>query len=165
MKENIQQNFKYDFHLNHELVLNKETYVKKGLCGLVNIGNTCFLNSILQCLSHSLKLTDYFLSKKFKEDDDSSNKRKKEYKLLNSYLNLLINLWDTNQIIKPKTFLDSLSTQVQKYSRLQQQDSHECLMYILDTLHKAMAYEVEVCISGDPLTEQDYLIIFFIKKF
>jgi ubiquitin C-terminal hydrolase len=45
-----------------------------------------------------------------------------------------------------------------KYSRLQQQDSHECLMYILDKLHKALCYEVEVCISGEPVTETDKLM-------
>jgi len=156
MKENINKQFNYDFHKNHELVLPKEKYEKKGLCGIVNIGNTCFLNSTLQCLSHTLKLTDYLLSKKF--ENEIENKNKKEYKLLNSYINLLVNLWDTNQLVKPKNFLDVLSLFINKYSRLQQQDSHECLMYILDYIHKAMSYEVEVYISGEPKTRTDELM-------
>jgi ubiquitin carboxyl-terminal hydrolase 8 len=157
MKENININYHYDFYTNHELILSKDSYEKKGLCGLINVGNTCFLNSIIQCLSHTVKLTDYFLSKKFLEDDDG-NKYKKEHNLLNSYINLLINLWDTNQLIKPKTFLDSLSSHINKYSKLQQQDSHECLIYILDILHKSLSYNVEVCITGEPKNKQDELM-------
>ena len=33
----------------------------KGICGLQNLGNTCFMNSGLQCLSNIPELTKYFL--------------------------------------------------------------------------------------------------------
>jgi ubiquitin C-terminal hydrolase len=151
--------YKYNFHLNHELVLPEENYKKKGLTGLANVGNTCFMNSALQCLSNTLKLTDYFLSHKFAEDiEDTKNRNKPEFKLLNSYINLLSNIWDTNQLLKPKTFLETLSIYITKYSRLEQQDSHEFLMYFLDIIHKAISYEVEIDISGNPKSKTDMLI-------
>ena len=152
-------NYEYDLHNNHELVLKKEKYYNKGLSGLTNLGNKCFLNSVLQCLSNTLKLTDYFLSSKYKEDDSESlNKQKKEYYIILSYLNLLINIWDTNQVLKPKSFVENLSKFINKYFTLEQQDSHECLMYILDLLHSGLCYEIEVDIKGDIQNENDSLM-------
>ena len=42
-----------------------KTYENKGLSGLRNLGNSCFMNSAIQCLSNTTELTDYFVSKTF----------------------------------------------------------------------------------------------------
>jgi ubiquitin C-terminal hydrolase len=47
---------------------NTEGKVDPGLAGLNNLGNTCFMNSALQCLSNTVQLTNYFLSNEYTND-------------------------------------------------------------------------------------------------
>ena len=39
-------------------------YIGNGLSGIVNTGNTCYLNSCIQCISNTLLLTKFFLEEK-----------------------------------------------------------------------------------------------------
>lgn len=145
----------YDFCKHYNLSLD---YKKKGLTGLANLGNTCFMNSIIQCLSNNLKLTEFFLKEKFKEEDLKIN-QKKEYQLILCYTNLLRNIWDSNTVLKPRSFKSAIGKLISKYDNGTQQDSHEFLVHLLENLHKGLCYEIEVGIKGEIIKNCDKLMV------
>jgi ubiquitin carboxyl-terminal hydrolase 8 len=151
-------NYEYDLHKHHNLKIKKSAYVSHGLSGIVNLRNTCFMNSILQCLSNTLGLTDYILSAKYMEDLTIQNKQRPEQFVLISYINVVNSLWESNQLIKPKSFFENIAKFHKKYFGLRQQDSHEFLLYTLDLLHTAISYEIEIEIKGEPKTKGDHLM-------
>lgn len=149
--------FEYDFHKHYELTIKKHIYQGKGLCGLINLGNKCYMNSIIQCLSNSLKFTDYILSTKYKEDLNT-RKHKNEHFVLHSYMTLINHIWESNQLIKPKSLIENMGKFHKKYFGMDQHDSHEFLLYLLDILHKALSYEIDVEIKGNVITRTDVLM-------
>ena len=148
---------KYDIKKNYNLNFN---YLNKGLSGLSNLGNTCFVNSVLQCLSNSLGVTEYFLKEQFKkEDPDGHHQYRKEYSIVLCYTDLLRNMWETNTILKPRSLLVAMTKMWPKWTLGTQQDSHECLMQLLDLLHQGICYEIEVDIKGEIVKESDRLMV------
>jgi ubiquitin C-terminal hydrolase len=70
---------------------------RNGLIGLHNLGNTCFLNSPLQCLSHTPLLKEYFLSKAYLRDVNTTNKLGTQGRLAALFYTLLNELWRSNK--------------------------------------------------------------------
>ena len=66
---------------------------KRGLCGLQNLGNTCFMNSGLQCLSNVVDLTEYFLSDKYLKELNETNPLGTKGKLVKKYGTFIKSLW------------------------------------------------------------------------
>ncbi|KAK4719757.1 hypothetical protein R3W88_018095 [Solanum pinnatisectum] len=107
-----------------------------GLTGLQNLGNTCFMNSALQCLAHTPKLVDYFLGD-YKREINHDNPLGMKGEIASGFGDLLKKLWAPGASpVAPRTFKVKLSHFAPQFSGFNQHDSQEVLAFLLDGLHE-----------------------------
>lgn len=127
-----------------------------GIVGLFNMGNTCYLNSSIQCLSHTPIFRDYFTSKCYLNDINTSNPLGHEGHLAQVYAILINNIWKRfNQqtlhqpkrvtapgsyapvnapALTPKTFKESIGKFNEHFAGNEQHDAQELLAFLLGGL-------------------------------
>ena len=136
--------------------MSSKTYENKGLSGLCNLGNTCFMNSCMQIISHIYELNNFLnledYKRKLKNNVDSA--------ILIEWDNLRKILWNENCIVSPGKFLKT----VQKVAKIKgidiftgysQNDLPEFLLFIIDCFHNALSREIKMTISGNIENETD----------
>lgn len=106
-----------------------------GVCGGMNFGNTCYMNSSIACLSNCSELTDYFLSKQFNKDLNSSNKEGLKGKLAKAWYELLKDYWlSDKEYGSPKLIKQLVAKKNKKFEGSGQQDSNEFMTVFLEIM-------------------------------
>ncbi|XP_053310141.1 ubiquitin carboxyl-terminal hydrolase 36 [Spea bombifrons] len=105
--------------------------------GLQNLGNTCFLNSTVQCLTYTPPLANYLLSK-----DHTRNCQQGGFCMLCIMQNHLIQAFaNSGNSIKPVSFIRELKKIARHFRFGSQEDAHEFLRYTIDAMQRA-------CLNG-----------------
>lgn len=127
-----------------------------GLVGIRNLGNTCYLNSSLQCLSATIPLTDYFLGYEYRSEINHDNPLGTQGKLAVEYAELMKEMWlstgssaarknnhNNNHpqtppivVVQPVSFKQQLERFAPQFRGRNQHDSQELLALLLDGIHE-----------------------------
>ena len=122
------------FSLKFNSLLNGNA--SKGRVGLHNLGNTCYMNSSLQCLSNTEMLTKYFLSGDYSKEINTGNLDSSKGAIAKAYYNLINLMWkEGEKVIAPREFKNSFSKKETFFRNSEQQDAQEFLFALLNDLH------------------------------
>ena len=105
----------------------------KPIRGLKNLGNTSFMNSVLQCLSHTLPLRQFYVSNQYKQYLNNRGDLSNAFKLV------MEELWGTNSedsVVTPNELKRKVEIVAPKFFGYDQQDAHEFMRFLLNELHE-----------------------------
>ncbi|XP_020111526.1 ubiquitin carboxyl-terminal hydrolase 5 isoform X2 [Ananas comosus] len=122
-----------NLHITHSITT-RGTPV--GLTGLLNLGNTCFMNSAVQCLVHTPEFARYF-REDYRQEINWQNPLGMVGELALAFGELLRKLWAPGRTpISPRPFKSKLARFAPQFSGYSQHDSQELLAFLLDGLHE-----------------------------
>ncbi|XP_076852082.1 ubiquitin carboxyl-terminal hydrolase 42-like [Brachyhypopomus gauderio] len=104
--------------------------------GLQNLGNTCFLNSALQCLSYTAPLANYMLSR-----EHSTTCHEPGFCMMCIMENHITQVFaNSGKVIKPISVLNELKCIASHFCFGSQEDAHEFLRYTVDTMQESCLF-------------------------
>ncbi|KAL4624575.1 ubiquitin carboxyl-terminal hydrolase 42 [Arapaima gigas] len=122
--------------------------------GLHNLGNTCFLNSALQCLTYTPPLANYMLSR-----EHSKTCHEPGFCMMCTMQNHLTQVFaNSGNVIKPIGILNELKRIAKHFRFGNQEDAHEFLRYTVDAMQKS-------CLPGIKLDRQTQATTFVHQVF
>lgn len=145
------------------------------ICGIINNGNTCYLNATLQCFFNMPLLLKYFKTNtigagtyiqhlyshtefdKLNEIDLERKKKCYSYWTTKSFIDIC-NTINTPIIINPVDFYCYFKQLSPEFNNNEQHDMSEALLYIINAFHDTLSYEVSIYYNGTPENNTDILM-------
>ncbi|KAJ9673990.1 hypothetical protein PVL29_023506 [Vitis rotundifolia] len=121
-------------------------------CGLMNCGNSCYANAVLQCLAFTPPLTSYFL-----QGLHSKSCLKKEWCFTCEFESLILKAKEGNSPLSPLGILSQIRNIGSHLGNGKEEDAHEFLRYAIDAMQSVCLKEAGVNASGS-LEEETSLI-------
>ncbi|UXI20812.1 hypothetical protein NH340_JMT06754 [Sarcoptes scabiei] len=113
------------------------TQLKYGFTGLENLGNTCYMNAVLQCLANTDPLREYFISDRYEKDINIANKLGTKGLFAKEFANVMKHLWKGDSSpFSPSKLKFLMSTKQSYFSGFSQNDAHELMSFLLDAIHE-----------------------------
>ena len=130
-------------------------YENKGLSGLTNMGNTCYVNSCFQIFSHTYELSDLIMEENFLKRLSGHTNR--DYVvdcfLMIEYYKLHKLIWENNNVVQPGSFIRTIHNVAKNkknniFNNFNQNDISEFILFVLDCFHNSLRREVIMNIKG-----------------
>ncbi|KAJ7781910.1 ubiquitin carboxyl-terminal hydrolase 4 [Mycena maculata] len=111
--------------------------ISVGTSGLKNLGNTCYMNAPIQCLSATLPFAQFFANGRWKAAVNTLNPMGSKGILSGSFAKLVHSMWSGDlPYIAPIDFRKAVCHLNSQYNGSNQHDSQEFLSFLLDGIHE-----------------------------
>ncbi|XP_055300839.1 ubiquitin carboxyl-terminal hydrolase 8 [Sitodiplosis mosellana] len=158
--DNLQMRFP-QIHRNFEPVYG--SYGDIGATGLKNLGNTCYMNSIIQCILNLETFCEYLKRDGYLKH--VNRKSKTHGQITEELAQLCKELWSGKyKSVAPRDFRNVIGQEHKMFASYDQQDSHEFLVILIDILHSELQFPMDDTILNENMNKSEVAWREFLKN-